>query len=547
MRGEKECLLELKRYDELGAILEKELESSPEHPAVLEQLGTVAARRGDREAAARWWRRIIEVQRSSASSYSFVADLLARNRLLDESLAVYAEADARYPGRFTRQKASLHEQRFEFDAATREYLNYLDQSPTGLSYVEGRLLRIGEAEEGLGNVIARVEARIAAQREAARKERAGGGGAEDVTAVTYRKLLGDLYLEAGDHESAREHYFALVDEVPGQYGSLLVFGKRCQTDGKYDVAIRVFERMVGEFPDGRAVPSALTEIARSQRELGRWEDALATYARLSRDYPETDFDYAARFEAGRLRRDGMHDPAAAELVFRELLPLPRGPWGEADPQFEVAECVLWQGDPDRAAGIYRAIGQREFAEPTRERALFEEARAVYYTGDFAHADSLFKEVAQRFPQGSHVNDALEFSILINTNRDDKDVLEGYASARRDLRVQDPATAIAKLTVLTSAHPGAAIEDEAFLLLGRAYRGNGDFAEALDALLRAAARAQVPDLAAEARLERADILANDLHDVAAALQEYEDLLLDYPETLAADRARDLSAQLTRMLP
>ncbi|MBZ0269527.1 tetratricopeptide repeat protein, partial [bacterium] len=422
-RGLKECLLELKRYDELSSILEEELASSPDHPAVLEQLGTVAARQGDRAGAARWWRRIIEVQRYSASSYSFVADLLARNRLLDESLEVYGEADQRYPGRFTRQKASLHEQRFEFDAATDEYLNYLDQSPTGLSYVEGRLLRIGEAEEGLGGVIDRVVARITAQREAAAGDGEGDAtAADDVTAVTYRKLLGDLYLEAGDHESARKHYFALVDEVPGQYGSLLVFGKRCQTDGKYDVAIRVFERMVDEFPTGRAVPSALTEIARSQRELGRWEDALSTYARLSRDYPETDYDHAARFEAGQLRRDGMGDAAAAEATFRELLPLPRGPWGEADPQFEVAECALWLGDLERAGGIFRAIGARDFGEPTKERALFEEARAVYYAGEFAQADSLFKEVAQRYPKGDHVNDALEFSILINTNRDGEDVL-----------------------------------------------------------------------------------------------------------------------------
>ncbi len=80
-------------------------------------------------------------------------------------------------------------------------------------------------------------------------------------------MLGDLYLEAGDHESASKHYFDLVDEVPGQYSALLVFGKRCQTDREFDVAIRVFERMVEEAPSGRVVPSALTEIARSQREL----------------------------------------------------------------------------------------------------------------------------------------------------------------------------------------------------------------------------------------------------------------------------------------
>lgn len=549
-RGLKACLLELKHYDELTEILQAELKETPDHPGLLEELGTVAARKGDRAAAVKWWNRILEVQEHSPTSYSFVADLLVRNRLLDEALDVYAEAERRYPGRFTRQKASLHEQRFEFDAATSGYLAYLEMSPTALSYVEGRLLRIGEAEEGLGPVIARVEARMAELHDAHADSDADGdrGGAASVAEdITYRKLLADLYLEAGDHERARQHYFALVDEVPGQYGALLVFGKRCQMDGKYEVAIRVFQRMVDEFPSGRAMPSALTEIARCQRELRRWDDALATYRRIQQGYPETTYDYVARFESGQLLRTGKHDPAAAEGVFRELLRLPDGPWGEADPQFEVAECALWQGDLERARGIYAAIGQHQFSEATREHALFEEARALYYAADFAVADSLFKEVAQRFPKGDHVNDALEFSILINTNEDDVDVLRQYATARWDLRTAEPGKAIAGLEQLTTAHPGAAIEDEAFLLLGEAYRGNGEYRKALDVLLRAVARAQVPDLAAHARLLRAEILSQDLKDPALARAEYEELLVTYPETLAADRARELSATLNRMLP
>lgn len=548
-RGLKSCLLELKRYDELLVLLEAELQEFPDHPALLEEAGTVAVRKGDREAAARWWRRILEVQQHSRASYSFVAELFTRNRMLDEALETYAAGEAHFPGKFVRQKASLHEQRFEFEEATLGYLAYLETSPTGLSYVEGRLLRIGEAEESLEPAIRRVEGRIA---ERLREQDAPDAGGEQAlpygaTEVTFQKLLGDLYLEAGDHESARLHYFALVDRAPGQYASLLVFGKRCQTDGEYEVATRVFERIVDEFPDGRAVPSALTEIARCQTELYAWDDALATYARISETYPETDFDYAAQFEAGRLLRDGKRDPAAAEVVFRDLLRLPGGPWGEADPQFEVAECALWQGDLERARGVYAVIRERGFSEPTQERSLFEEARVHYYAGETTVADSLFKEVAQRFPKGDHVNDALEFSILINTNLDDPEVVAEYAAARLSLRKKDPATAIATLGRLTTAHPGASLVDEAFLLLGRAHREEGEPGVALDVLLRAVAEADVPDLAAEARLLRARILAEDLHDVPAALAEYEELLVSFPETLSADRARDLAAQLSRMLP
>ncbi|MGH2570004.1 MAG: tetratricopeptide repeat protein, partial [bacterium] len=93
-RGLKSCLLELKHYDELLVILEDELARSPRQPALLEELGTACARNGDWAGALRWWTQILDVQGRSRGSYSFVADLMARNRMFDEALAVYAEADS---------------------------------------------------------------------------------------------------------------------------------------------------------------------------------------------------------------------------------------------------------------------------------------------------------------------------------------------------------------------------------------------------------------------------------------------------------------------
>ncbi len=543
--GLKTCLLELKKYDDLVAILERELAAAPDSPALLEQRGTVAARQGDRAEALRWWRRILEVQRNSAGAHQHVADLLVRNRMLDEALAVYATADSLYPHRFTRAKAMLHELRFEFDEATQDYLDYLEFSPTALSFVEGRLLRIGESEGGLGGVIERVKQALADARAEAAADSAGT--AQQVDPLVMRKLLGDLHLEAGDHEAARREYFRLLDEAPGQFAALLVFGKRCQTDGEHEVALKVFERIVAEYPQAKVVPSALTEIALCQSELGRWDDALATYERLMNEYPETDYAWAARLETAEILLHGEKDPQAAEQVFRELTQVIRGPWPEAEPQFGVAECALWSGDLERARGIYAAIGQRQFSELARERSLYEQARVCFYLGELALADSLFKQVAQQFPKGDHVNDALEFSILINTNQDGDEVLGKYAEARLDLRTGRPANAVLVLEGLTRDHPRVLIVDESLLLLGQALREIGRPREALDALTRAVEQAQVMDLAADAHLLRAEILRDDLEDRAAAQTEYETLLLTYPETLAADRARDLSADLKRVLP
>ncbi len=540
-RGRKACLLDLKRWDELSALLERELAESPGDPSLLEQLGTVAAQKGDRSAAARWWRGILDTQSGSRGAYALVAELMTRNRLLDEALAVYAEGDSLYPGEFTRQKAGLHEVRFEFDEATADYLRYLAAAPTALSWVEGKLLRIGELEEGLDGVITRVQRALAAAREPA------GDRRMDTNRLVLRKLLADLALEGGRHAEAAEQYFRLVDDEPSQVPALLVFGKRCQTDGAYDTAILVFERLVQETKDARAVPGALSEIAACQRRLARWDDALRTYARLQAEYPETDWALDARFQSGVILREGKGRPQEAEAVFRELVALPRGPWLEAEPQMQVAECALSSGDLDTARGIYAAVRAREFPEPVRERALFEEANALFFAAAFDSADSLYKEVAQRYPRGAHVNDALQMSILLNTNPGAADLMAEYAAAKLALRARRAPEAVQRLEALAARHAGADIADEALLLMGEARRAAGDPRSALATLQEAVEAAQVPDLAASARLLRADILAVDLSDREGALAEYEDLIVTYPETLAADRAREERAKLTRAVP
>jgi len=541
-RGLKMCLLELKQYDELLTILERSLEATPNNPAILEELGTVAARKGDREASLGWWRRILDVQDRSRGSYASVTDLLTRNRMLDEALVLYAEADSLYPGQFTREKAALHELRFEFDDATTEYLKSLERSPTSLSYVEGKLLRIGESEEGLGSVIDRVEGWIAGLP--ARNATVAELGTVE---VVFRKLLGDLYLESGNHDRAREQYFALVDEAPTQFSSLLVFGKRCQADAEYDVAIRVFEYIVEHAPNVRAVPSALSEIATCQAALRRWDDAIATYERIISEYQETDFALAARYQLARTLMSGPKNFDRAEELFRELLHESDGPWAEAEPQFGVAECEIRRGELERGRAIYAAMRERPFRPETLERSIYEEARALVYLGQFARADTLFKSVATTYPRGLHVNDALEYSILLNTNEDGDEILKSFAAGLHALRREDAVVAVGILEELVRAHPEAAIADEALLALGQAYRESGRHKQALTTLQTAVDRAQVMDLAADARLLRAQIYAEDLLDSALARKEYEELLVAYPETLAADRARDLLATLTRTLP
>jgi tetratricopeptide (TPR) repeat protein len=230
-----------------------------------------------------------------------------------------------------------------------------------------------------------------------------------------------------------------------------------------------------------------------------------------------------------------------------LAALRAGPWDEGEAQFQVAECALHRGDIERARGIYAAIQGRAFSEPARERALFEEGRALFYQAQFDSANVRFKRVAQEFPRGEHVNDALEQSILIHTNPGAPEWMGRHAAGALAIRVGRPRDAVEGLTRLVAEATGQPILDETLLLLGEAKRAARDFSGALQTLQRAVELSLVPDLDAKARLLRGDILDADLHDRDRARREYEDLIVAHPETLAADRARTRIATLVRVVP
>ncbi|MGH7726358.1 MAG: tetratricopeptide repeat protein [Candidatus Eiseniibacteriota bacterium] len=120
-----------------------------------------------------------------------------------------------------------------------------------------------------------------------------------------RIALAQKYVEAGELVKARENYdkaFALdPDDKNGQMAdALYLLGRAERSQGNHQRAVDDFEKFLARFPNHGYAPDVEAQLAASLGELGRKDEAIATFKKVvarQPDDPRTLMAYA-RFCAG---------------------------------------------------------------------------------------------------------------------------------------------------------------------------------------------------------------------------------------------------------
>lgn len=140
--------------------------------------------------------------------------------------------------------------------------------------------------------------------------------AADVAGV----YLGQIAAEEGDLERARELWGDFVDEhddhlLAGQVQVNLIHLER--QEGRGEQALAELQAMLDAAPDERRLPGdvALYEMARTLEELGRDDEARATWQRLAEEYPASPYAAEAQQAAGPATLGGEAVGGAAPFSF----------------------------------------------------------------------------------------------------------------------------------------------------------------------------------------------------------------------------------------
>ncbi len=214
------------------------------------------------------------------------------------------------------------------------------------------------------------------------------------------------------------------------------------------------------------------------------------------------------------------------------------PGQRAEIKMELADILLFTGQPWEATLLYSQVEKEFKYEPIGHEAKFRNARLSFYIGEFQWAKAQL-DVLKAATSKLIANDAMELSLLILDNMDEDStftVLARYARADFLVFQNKDDLALNLLDSLEQAVPGHPIGDEVLYEKAQIKLREGKFQEADTILQELISRYPWDILADNALMTRAVLQQETFHDPAQAMELYQRLMVDYPGSLFVVEAR-----------
>jgi TolA-binding protein len=285
--------------------------------------------------------------------------------------------------------------------------------------------------------------------------------------------------------------------------------------------------------DKSKIPAFLTEQGECEVKGGLLEQALQTYDGIASRYPNSQWSAKAAVARAAIYRElGRLDLAAAEAD-RVI-----GEDHAGDAKYEAilfkADCLVDLGRLDDAFETYDLV-EETWKPGHAQEAYFNMGEINFYEGDFGGAESYYNVTLRQFYDEPRANDAAERILLLKASKSG----EAYAPELEDLahavllkrqgKIGDAQVILDRL-----ARGTGEIRVESLQNLSEMYLEQGAFE-------RAAATYKVIGESLDTRrspaaLEAAGDIYLNLGRTDEAVKVYENVILRFPDSVAAGEAR-----------
>jgi len=567
------------------AVYEQLLKDAPEDPELLYRGGSLARDAGDLDKAEQYLRRLVAVEPDDRSGAQALGEVYIRQGKPEKALDTFkaatdyrpddprsAQALGRILSRYSlfhqavevyeRARRELGDQNLlaydmgrafvglmDYEKATPEFLKALAEpsgpSPRLVSYELERLARDEIAGEA---VLATLDAW--AEQE--------GGGDEQLLVAARAYIAADR----------PERGVALVERLGAEAGlALLELAREQEAEGERDLAADLYEAVLKRRlePEHRGLAALrLTELRLAQ---GRWREALS----LLENSPAApgEESHIALLRADLLLRFVRDVDAGTEAYQDVLSQAGDGTPGTWHARWGLAGCLFAAGQWEGAEQAYRALmeearegllleapppppGHAAYVMPglmqmppepdqSRTSAAYAAIRLAEISlrrQDLEEAAARFAKVAREHRASAFGNDALERLAFIKENLDGQGEAEGEylrALGMLDRGEWDRAEALLEEIAAQRAEP---LADDALMLLAQSWVDREEPARAVEVYEELAEEFPESLLAPTALLDAAHLLLERLSHLAEGRSCLIRIRDTYPDSAAADEARDL---------
>ncbi len=544
--------LQLKKYDESAAIINSRINITPQDISLYGMLGSTYYTAGDLTRAYSVWDDATEKFKTNEMTYRIIANYAIEKRDFEKAIEYLNRGKeiSKDPFLYSHDLAELYNITMRYREAASEYCDLIKANPSQYPQIESKILSYSNKPNALDETIEVVK-----------------NCKSDNTSFAY--LLARLFVEKKNYDEAFDIYKEIDKKQNTRGAELYSFGDFVYRDGEYPTALKVFGYLIDNYPDQSNTPAAKLGFAKTQEALfiqkynaanPEWksffipakvdeneiEPVISAYQEIVKVYQHSEVAVEANLRIGELLLHFRSNIAEAEKYFKVITEnYPTSKF--ASPAFiELGNIRLQQAKLDEAGKYFQSVTALVQINPEdKSFANYQLARIFSFRNDFESARKNLLTVMGNL-KDNIANDAIEFSILLNTAKNDSSNLSLYCKAEF-LSEQKRFEEANSLYLQLSQNPQAFVfHSIAKLRTAEMLIAVYDYSNANADLSLIVNEAEKNIYADKALYLQGQIYQYGLKDSAKAVESYESLLAKFPKSLYLDEARQNIIELKKKI-
>jgi tetratricopeptide (TPR) repeat protein len=362
--------------------------------------------------------------------------------------------------------------------------------------------------------------------------------------ATWREALAHVCIVTGAYTDALILLTDLDREKQASGTLVLQLAHVLAHRGSPEIALAALDSVLTLSPKPAIAEQSWYEKAEILQNLERPREAALAYEELAKRCSKGALAMQARMRHGALLMGPLRNLAAAQEVYTSILDeLPRRSRQKALRNMRdhvllaLGECALRSGNFEEADSAFCRLEREANQVEMKEQAAYEHAEILFYQGLFREAEEAYYELTDHYQTGRWVNDALARALLLGDfGMTAGPMLEVFAHIQQYKRAGDWEAALELCTEAlgdtTSGGLGGHLRLDQIQMSGRL----GHWVQAdssLALMLEQESKSLLTPVALLWMAEQAATMA-DRRDLA--FHYYEEVILRYPDSLEARRAR-----------
>jgi tetratricopeptide (TPR) repeat protein len=534
--------LQLKLYDESVALINSRIKLTPQDINLYGTLGATYYTAGNRNKAYEVWDNTAEKFKDNQMTFRILSNFAIEKRDFEKAIEFLNRGKkfSNDPYLFLYDLGELYNITMRYREAAEEYCALIKSNPSQYPQIENKILSYSNKPNALDETI-----------EVVSKYKSDN--------VSFEYLLARLYIEKKSYDEAFNLYKEIDKKQNSNGTDLYSFAQFVFRDGEYLTASEVYRYLIDNYPNQQNIQLIKLGFAKTQEALlmekykaqnPEWkpysippqiaqndvEPVISAYEDLITAYQHSEVAVEANLRIGFLLFHLRNDTPAAQKFFKIITEIYPTSKFASLASVELGSMSIIQGNLTDAEQYFQSI--EKLTRPNSEDksyANYQLARIYAFKGDFSVVRSTLLNVLGNL-RDNIANDAIEFSILLNTAKNDSSNLSIYCNAEFLAEQRKFSEAKDLYQQLSENQQAFIFHSIAKLRVAEMMIANNDYNNAISDLQLIVDEGEKNIYSDKALYLKGQIYYYGLKDSAKAVECYESLLAKFPKSLYLDEAR-----------